>query len=211
MVTAMKKQGILLVISGPSGSGKGELVKRLIAARRDIALSVSATTRSPRTGEVNGQSYYFMTKEKFSEKLAAGDFLEYNEYSGNFYGTPKSEVLARIDEGINILLEIDVHGAMNVKRQYPDAVLMMIVPPDFDTLEKRLRGRGDDVPEEVIRTRLENSRYELAKLPCYDYLVVNESGKLDTAVSEAMSIIDAEQLKVSRSPDFAEEFYGEGK
>ncbi len=205
----MKKQGILLVISGPSGSGKGELVKRLIAQRSDIALSVSATTRSPRTGEVNGQSYYFMTREKFKEKLDAGDFLEYNEYSGNFYGTPKSEVMARIDAGTSIILEIDVHGAMNVKRQYPEAVLMMIVPPDFDTLEKRLRGRGDDVPEAVIRTRLENSRYELAKLPCYDYLVINESGKLDATVNEVMSIIDAEQLRVARNPGFAEVFYGE--
>lgn len=205
----MKKQGILLVISGPSGSGKGELVKRLIAQRSDIALSVSATTRSPRTGEVNGQSYYFMTREKFKETLDAGDFLEYNEYSGNFYGTPKSEVMARIDAGTSIILEIDVHGAMNVKRQYPEAVLMMIVPPDFDTLEKRLRGRGDDVPEAVIRTRLENSRYELAKLPCYDYLVINESGKLDATVNEVMSIIDAEQLRVARNPGFAEVFYGE--
>lgn len=110
----MKREGVLLVISGPSGSGKGVLVQKLLSRRTDIGLSVSATTRAPRTGEINGVSYHFMTKEKFKERLEAGDFLEYNEYAGNYYGTPKSEVVTRISEGTSMILEIDVQGAMNI-------------------------------------------------------------------------------------------------
>lgn len=204
----MKKEGILLVISGPSGSGKGVLVQKILSLRTDIGLSVSATTRAPRTGEVNGVSYHFMTKENFRERLDAGDFLEYNEYAGNYYGTPKSEVVSRIAGGTSMILEIDVHGAMNIKRQYPGAVLLMIAPPDYPTLEKRLRGRGDDVPEEVIRKRLSAAKDELAQLPGYDYLVINRDGEADEAAGEILAIIDAERNKVSRLPGFAEQFYG---
>lgn len=204
----MKKEGILLVISGPSGSGKGVLVQKILSLRTDIGLSVSATTRAPRTGEVNGVSYHFMTKENFRERLDAGDFLEYNEYAGNYYGTPKSEVVSRIAGGTSMILEIDVHGAMNIKRQYPGAVLLMIAPPDYPTLEKRLRGRGDDVPEEVIRKRLSAAKDELAQLPGYDYLVINRDGEADEAADEILAIIDAERNKVSRLPGFAEQFYG---
>ena len=204
----MKKEGILLVISGPSGSGKGVLVQKILSLRTDIGLSVSATTRAPRTGEVNGVSYHFMTKESFRERLDAGDFLEYNEYAGNYYGTPKSEVVSRIAGGTSMILEIDVHGAMNIKRQYPGAVLLMIAPPDYPTLEKRLRGRGDDVPEEVIRKRLSAAKDELAQLPGYDYLVINRDGEADEAADEILAIIDAERNKVSRLPGFAEQFYG---
>ena len=204
----MKKEGILLVISGPSGSGKGVLVQKILSLRTDIGLSVSATTRAPRTGEVNGVSYHFMTKENFRERLDAGDFLEYNEYAGNYYGTPKSEVVSRIAGGTSMILEIDVHGAMNIKRQYPGAVLLMIAPPDYPTLEKRLRGRGDDVPEEVIQKRLSAAKDELAQLPVYDYLVINRDGEADEAAGEISAIIDAERNKVSRLPGFAEQFYG---
>ena len=204
----MKKEGILLVISGPSGSGKGVLVQKILSLRTDIGLSVSATTRAPRTGEVNGVSYHFMTKESFRERLDAGDFLEYNEYAGNYYGTPKSEVVSRIADGTSMILEIDVHGAMNIKRQYPGAVLLMIAPPDYPTLEKRLRGRGDDVPEEVIQKRLSAAKDELAQLPGYDYLVINRDGEADKAADEILAIIDAERNKVSRLPGFAEQFYG---
>lgn len=204
----MKKEGILLVISGPSGSGKGVLVQKILSLRTDIGLSVSATTRAPRTGEVNGVSYHFMTKENFRERLDAGDFLEYNEYAGNYYGTPKSEVVSRIAGGTSMILEIDVHGAMNIKRQYPGAVLLMIAPPDYPTLERRLRGRGDDVPEEVIQKRLSAAKDELAQLPGYDYLVINRDGEADKAAGEISAIIDAERNKVSRLPGFAEQFYG---
>lgn len=203
----MKKEGILLVISGPSGSGKGVLVHEILSRRSDIALSVSATTRAPRSGEVNGVNYHFMTKEKFKERLDAGDFIEYNEYAGNFYGTLKSEVTSRIAEGTSIILEIDVHGAMNVKSQYPNAVLLMIAPPDYTTLEKRLRGRGDDVPEEIILKRLETAKDELARLPAYDYLVINRDGQINAAADEICAIIDAEKDRVSRTLDFTEEFY----
>lgn len=207
----MKREGILLVISGPSGSGKGVLVQKILSRRTDIGLSVSATTRAPRTGEVNGVSYHFMTKERFKEQLEKGDFLEYNEYAGNFYGTPRSEVVSRIADGISVILEIDVHGAMNIKRQYPDAVLLMIAPPDYPTLEKRLRGRGDDVAEEVIQKRLATAKDELAQLPAYDYLVINLDGEADKAADEISAIIDAEKNKVSRTPGFTEQFYGSEK
>ena len=200
-------KGILLVISGPSGSGKGEIVKRILERRNDVALSVSATTRAPRTGETNGISYHFMTKERFREKLDAGDFLEYNEYNGNFYGTPKSEVEKQLSAGMNLILEIDVHGAKNVKRVFPEAILVMVAPPDFRTLETRLRGRGDDVPEEVIRKRLDTARSELEQIPFYDHLVVNRQGMLEDAVSDVISIISAEKSKVSRNPGFIEKFY----
>ena len=203
----MKREGVLLVISGPSGSGKGVLVQKILSRRTDIGLSVSATTRAPRTGEINGVSYHFMTKDKFKERLEAGDFLEYNEYAGNYYGTPKSEVVTRISEGTSMILEIDVHGAVNIKRQYPDAVLLMIAPPDYKTLEKRLRGRGDDVPEAVIQKRLATAKDELAQLPGYDYLVVNRDGEADAAADEISAIIDAEKNRVSRIPGFTEQFY----
>lgn len=203
----MKKSGVLLVISGPSGSGKGVLVHEILSRRDDIALSVSATTRSPRTGEVNGESYHFMTREKFKAKIEAGDFIEYNEYAGNFYGTLKSEVVSQLEDGTSIILEIDVHGAMNVKRQYPNAVLLMIAPPNYATLEKRLRGRGDDVPEEIIRKRLETAKDELAQLPGYDYLVVNRDGEINAAADEISAIINAEKDRVSRNIGFTEHFY----
>ena len=200
-------KGILLVISGPSGSGKGEIVKRILERRADVALSVSATTRSPRTGETNGVSYYFMTKERFREKLDAGDFLEYNEYNGNFYGTPKSEVEKKLDAGTNLILEIDVHGAKNVKKVFPEAILVMVAPPDFRTLDARLHGRGDDVPEEVIRKRLETARSELEQLPFYDHLVINRQNMLEEAVSDVLSIISAEKSRVGRNSDFIDKFY----
>ncbi len=203
----MKKSGVLLVISGPSGSGKGVLVHEILSRRDDIALSVSATTRSPRTGEVNGESYHFMTRDKFKAKIEAGDFIEYNEYAGNFYGTLKSEVVSQLEDGTSIILEIDVHGAMNVKRQYPNAVLLMIAPPNYATLEKRLRGRGDDVPEEIIRKRLETAKDELAQLPGYDYLVVNRDGEINAAADEISAIINAEKDRVSRNIGFTEQFY----
>lgn len=203
----MNKKGILMVISGPSGSGKGELVKLLLSRGSGFALSVSATTRTPRTGETDGVSYHFMTREKFEKLLGDGEFLEYNEYNGNYYGTPKSEVLERIASGTNLILEIDIHGAMNIKRRFPEAVLVMIAPPDFPTLERRLRGRGDNVPEETIQKRLATARCELEMLPEYDYLVVNEDGKLAETADKVVSIIEAERCKTNRNPDFATKFY----
>ena len=207
-MTEISEKGILMVISGPSGSGKGELVKLLLRSGKGFALSVSATTRAPRAGETDGVSYHFMTRDKFEGLLSEEEFLEYNEYNGNYYGTPKSEVSERIASGVNLILEIDVHGAMNIKKRFPEAVLVMIAPPDFQTLERRLRGRGDDVPEETIQKRLATARDELAMLGEYDYIVVNEDGKLDATADRILSIIAAERCRTLRNPGFAEKFYG---
>ncbi len=203
----MTKKGILMVISGPSGSGKGELVKRVLARRDDFKLSISATTRGIRDGEIHGVHYHFITREEFERRIANEEILEYNEYQGNLYGTPKREVVETLEKGENIILEIDINGALNVKRIFPEAVLVFIAPPDFETLEKRLRGRGDKVDESVIRGRLDTARSELAVLPSYEYLVINEDGEQDSAADAIISIAAAEQRRVSMFEGFAEQFY----
>ena len=143
-------KGKLIVLSGPSGSGKGTVVKELVRGG-DFVVSISATTRSPRDGEVNGVNYYFLSKDEFEEKISADGFLEYAQYNGNYYGTPKKPVYDKLDEGINVILEIEVQGALKVKEVCPDALMIMISPPTYENLEKRLRGRGDTKEEDIIK------------------------------------------------------------
>ena len=205
----MKKRGLLLIISGPSGAGKGELVKKL---RRDAPegffdYSVSATTRAARVGEEHGVNYYFLTKEEFEARIAEDGMLEYAQYCGNYYGTPKGEIEEKLSAGVHVILEIEVQGAMNVKKRMPEAVAIMVAPPDFPNLERRLRGRGTNT-EEDIQNRLAKAKEELSHLPDYDYLVINYDGMLDAAAQDVFDIIKSEQNSVKRNSGFAEYFYG---
>lgn len=206
----MKKRGLLLIISGPSGAGKGELVKKL---RRDAPegffdYSVSATTRAARVGEEHGVNYYFLTKEEFETRIAEDGMLEYAQYCGNYYGTPKGEIEEKLNAGVHVILEIEVQGAMNVKKRMPEAVAIMVAPPDFPNLERRLRGRGTNT-EEDIQNRLAKAKEELSRLPDYDYLVINYDGMLDAAAQDVFDIIKSEQNSVKRNSGFAEYFYGQ--
>lgn len=201
------EKGILLVISGPSGSGKGTVIKRLMELGSEFVYSVSATTRTARNCEVNGVNYYFISREDFEGRISSGDMLEYAEYCGNYYGTPKKEVYDSLANGKNVILEIEVEGAAQIKKMCPDAVMLMIVPPDYKTLEARLRGRGDNVPEEVIIKRLETARSELTRLDMYDYIVINGDNMIDDVAKEIISVVDAEKHRVCHFKDFYKNFF----
>ena len=202
-----KLPGIPFVLSGPSGCGKGTIVKALLKNHADaFALSVSATTREPRVGEKDGVHYYFITKEEFERRIDDQQILEYTSYCGNYYGTPKKELYERTVSGINVILEIEVEGAMNVRRLCPEAVLIYVLPPDAKTLEARLRGRGTNT-EEDIANRLATAREEIRCLPEYDYIVVNEDDGAEAAAEEIVNIIVSEQHKVSRNLENAIHFF----
>ena len=181
-------KNILLVIAGPSGVGKGTLVGRLLKSD-EFALSVSCTTRAPRTGEKHGKSYFFLSKEEFLKRIEEGDFLEYNEHFGNYYGTPKSFVEEQLKEK-TVILEIDVVGALNVKKHYPAAVLVMITPPSREALFERLKGRGAENDEEIQR-RVARSEFELGESEKFDYTV--ENAELDEAERHLREIINQEK------------------
>ena len=168
-----QKKGTLFVFSGPSGVGKGTLNARLFAEFGDqIAFSVSATTRAPREGEIDGKHYFFISRQEFENRIANNDFLEYAQFAGNCYGTPKSYVLSLLEQGKNVLLEIEVQGAMQVMERMPECVSIFVLPPSFEELERRLRGRGTE-SEEKVRARLETAREEIAFAPRYQYQIVN--------------------------------------
>ena len=178
----MEKTGILTVISGFSGVGKGTLVKRLLEKYPDIyALSVSATTRDPRPGEENGREYFFITKRAFKGLIRRGKLYEHAEYNGNFYGTPVEPVDRMLSEGKNVILEIEVQGGLQIKERFPDTFLLFVVPPDAETLKKRLTGRGTETAEQ-IRGRLKRAVEEALVIPDYDDILVN--GDLESAVEE---------------------------
>lgn len=176
----------LIVVSGPSGVGKGTIVKTLVKRRADVVESVSCTTRLPREGEVHGREYYFLTKEEFSRRISEDDFLEYDEHFGNFYGTPKSFVREALKEK-SVVLEIDVVGALNAKKAFPESVLVMIAPPSVEELKRRLSGRGSETAEE-IEGRLARLDYELSQRDKYDYVIVNDD--LEEAIQDLSDIVD---------------------
>lgn len=176
----------LFVISGPSGAGKGTLLAELRKQRPDLGLTVSATTRSPRPGEVDGTSYYFLSDEEFRRRIAAGEFVEWAEVHGHLYGTLVSEVKRLLAKGHSLVLEIDVQGALNVRKVYPDAVLFFIEPPSLQVLEERLRGRGTE-DEASIELRLKNARHEMELADQYDVRIVNDT--VDRAAQELGSVM----------------------
>jgi guanylate kinase len=192
---ARRRKGILFIVSAPSGAGKTTLIKKLLKLFPDIALSVSHTTRSPRPGEIAGKDYHFVSARKFLALRARSGFAEWALVHGSLYGTPSASLERRLRRGRDVLLDIDVQGARKIKRQYPDAVSIFVLPPSLSELEHRLARRGTD-RREIIRKRLENARREIREMVRYDYVVVNR--ELRRAVQGAEVIVRAERLRVSR-------------
>lgn len=189
------KKGILAVISGFSGAGKGTIMKELIK-RYDYFLSVSATTRRPRDGEVDGKDYYFHTKEEFQQMIDQGELVEWAEYVGNFYGTPKKRVEEQLNQGRDVLLEIEMQGGMLVKQQFPDSLLIFISPPSAEVLKERLAGRGTESPEEIER-RLQRAAEEVKYMKDYDYIIVNDD--LEDAINKVNDLIRYDHYKACNS------------
>lgn len=191
-------RGVLIVISGPSGAGKGTICQELLNKNDNIYLSVSATTRSPREGEVDGVNYYFLTQEDFKSKVENKGFIEYANVHGNYYGTPKLNVEKMLEEGKDVILEIDIQGALQVKENFSEGVFIFILPPSMDELKRRIIKRGSET-EESLMTRFKNAYKEINYVSKYNYAVVNDT--LELAVSKVESIITAEKCRVDRIKD----------
>lgn len=196
------KRGQLIVVSGPSGVGKGTVVAAVRAKRPELTFSISYTTRKPREGEVDHVHYHFVDTETFRKLIDQDAFLEYAQYQQNYYGTAKADVEALRDQGCDVLLDIEVQGAANVRRLYPDATLIFMLPPSFEELEARLRGRKSEC-EEVIRGRLNRAREEFAEIPKYDFLLVNDD--IDKTADEMLAILKAQECRVTTRLDLIKE------
>ena len=192
----MKDRGILIIVSGFSGAGKGTVMKKLMSEYDNYALSISATTRSPRPGEQDGREYFFKTVEEFETMIENNQLIEYAKYVGNYYGTPKEYVEKMLDEGKDVILEIEMQGTMKVKEMMPETVLVFITPPTAEELKKRLEGRGTE-DSETIKARLKRASEEVVYMDKYDYLLIND--KLDECVENLHKIVQMEHSKVSRN------------
>ncbi|WP_337400239.1 guanylate kinase [Congzhengia sp.] len=189
-------RGLLVVLSGPSGSGKGTVLKQAMRSDPNIEVSVSVTTRAPREGEIDGVNYYFLTPEAFQTLLAEDGLLEWAEFCGNFYGTPREKIEQRLNEGKDVVLEIEVQGAMKVRAAFPDAVLIFNLPPSLEELKNRLTGRQTEPPE-VVEKRLNTAVWELSQAENYDYVIVNDN--VEDAANAFLSILSSEKCKTARN------------
>ncbi|MBU3840525.1 MAG: guanylate kinase [Candidatus Ruminococcus intestinipullorum] len=196
----MKQRGILIVVSGFSGSGKGSLMKELLKKYADTyALSISATTRNPREGEVDGREYFFKTKEDFEKMIAKEELIEYAKYVENYYGTPRAYVEKQLEDGKDVILEIEIQGALKVKEAFPDTLLLFVTPPNAQELRRRLTGRGTET-QEVIESRMTRAVEEAKGMEQYDYLIIND--ELDSCVYKMHEIIQGEHHRISRNRSF---------
>ncbi len=195
----MNKQGLLIVVSGPSGAGKGTICAEYVKAHENCALSVSATTRQPRPGEIEGESYYFISEAEFKDKISQNGFLEHAVFCENMYGTPKDVVLEMINSGKDVILEIEVQGAMQVRAHYPEGVYIFVIPPSMDELEARLRGRNTE-GDEAIQKRLYRAKQEFNLIEKYNYVLKNDTIKNATKRLEA--VIEAEKCRLERNIEY---------
>ena len=197
-----KDKGILVVVSGFSGAGKGTLMKQLLKSYDNYALSVSMTTRKPRVGEEDGREYFFVSTETFEEKIAQGELVEYARYCDNYYGTPRAYVEKQLENGKDVILEIEIQGALKIKERFPQALLLFVMPPSVKELERRLLGRGTETSE-VIAARLSRAGEEAEGIEKYDYLVINDD--LDTCVAQMHALIQGAHNAPLRNEEFIEE------
>ena len=193
------KKGVLLVVSAPAGCGKDTILEKVLERDNNIFYSVSATSRAMRPGEKDGVSYYFKTREEFEQMINSGELLEYTEYCGNYYGTPKKAVIDMLEQGKDVVLKIEIEGAANVKKIFPEAVMAFILPPSMNELDRRLHKRGTE-DEETIKKRLLTAKKELEAAEAYDFAIVN--GDLDEAVDSFMSVVKGQRFTIDRMKDF---------
>ena len=194
-IVRTKEQGNLIVISGPSGAGKGSIIKKLLEKEENIWLSVSMTSRPMRGGDIPDISYYFVNREEFEKRIEDGVFLEYATYNGNYYGTPKDKIVEKLNEGMDVILEIEIQGALKVKELVPDAIFIFVMPPSLRELKRRLVGRGTESMDKVL-SRFQTAYQEINEVTKYNYVVIND--ELDYAVEKVRSILLSERCRVDR-------------